>query len=152
MLFHTLAAPWGCTLGLNQIELDDRIARGKGFGMTCILVVEDESEIRDMLVEVLRDEGFQIVEAASADAAVELLDLASLGLVVTDINLPGRRDGIDLALAARRAHPGIPVVFMSGRPTKLAQAHTLSDPAAFLQKPFSFSTLVCAVERLSDVA
>jgi DNA-binding response OmpR family regulator len=119
--------------------------------MTCILVVEDESDIREMLVEVLRDEGFQIIEAATADAAVELLNLAGLGLVVTDINLPGRRDGIDLALAARRVHPGIPVVFMSGKPTKLAQAHTLSDPAAFLQKPFSFRTLVGAVERLSDV-
>ena len=119
--------------------------------MTCILVVEDESEIREMLVEVLRDEGFQIVEAASADAAVELLDLASLRLVVTDINLPGRRDGIDLALAARRAHPGIPVVFMSGKPTKLAQAQRFSDPAVFLQKPFSFSTLVGAVGRLSEV-
>ena len=63
--------------------------------MTCILVVEDETEIREMLVEVLRNEGFQIVEAATADAAIELLDIASLRLVVTDINLPGRRDGID---------------------------------------------------------
>jgi len=119
--------------------------------MTCILVVEDESDIREMLVEVLREEGFQIIEAATADAAVELLDLATLGLVVTDINLPGRRDGIDLALAARRAHPGIPVVFMSGKPMKLAQAQTLSNPAAFLQKPFSFRALVGAVERLSEI-
>jgi CheY-like chemotaxis protein len=117
--------------------------------MTAILVVEDEGDIREMLVEVLRDEGFQIVEAGSADAAMELLGLVSLRLIVTDINLPGQNDGIDLALAARRACPGIPVVFISGRPAKLAEAHTLSDPAAFLLKPFRFEALIGEVERLA---
>ena len=65
--------------------------------MTCIMVVEAESPIREMIVEVLYEEGFQIIEASSADVAVELLELSSLRLIVTDINLPGMRNGIDLA-------------------------------------------------------
>jgi DNA-binding response OmpR family regulator len=110
--------------------------------MTRNLVVEDEDDIREMIVEVIRDEGFEIVEAASADAAVGLLDLEGLGLVVTDINLPGRPDGIDLAFAARAAQPGIPVIFMSGRPGKLEEANRVTDPVGFLAKPFNFTRLV----------
>jgi DNA-binding response OmpR family regulator len=102
--------------------------------MTCILVVEDEGEVREMLVEFLRDEGFEIIEATTADAAV-----------------PGRLDGIKLACAARQAHPGIPVIFISGRPTMLEDAHALENPAAFLQKPFSFDTLLGNVRRLAGV-
>ncbi|MEA2743299.1 MAG: hypothetical protein QOF90_1197 [Acetobacteraceae bacterium] len=119
--------------------------------MTCILVVEDEGEVREMLVEFLRDEGFEIIEATTADAAVPLLDSENLQLIVTDINLPGRLDGIKLACAARQAHPGIPVIFISGRPTMLEDAHALENPAAFLQKPFSFDTLLGNVRRLAGV-
>jgi DNA-binding response OmpR family regulator len=120
--------------------------------MTCILVVEDEGDIREMLVEVIRDAGFEIVEAATADAAVRLLEFHGLQLIVTDINLPGRLDGIDLAVAARQVHPGIPVIFISGRPAKLEDAHVLSTPTAFLQKPFSFTTLVGNIHRLAGIA
>jgi DNA-binding response OmpR family regulator len=117
--------------------------------MTCILVVEDEDNIREMIVEVIRDEGFEIIEATSADAAIGLLDLAGLGLVVTDINLPGRLDGIDLAFAARQAHPGIPVIFMSGRPAKLEEANRVANPVGFLAKPFRFTRLVENIQRLA---
>lgn len=118
--------------------------------MTCILVVEDESDIREALVEVLQDAGFQIVEAATADAATAWLNLKGLSLIVTDINLPGQLNGIDLAVAARHARPGIPVIFISGRPTNLEEAHTLGGPAAFLLKPFSFRTLVGDVRRMAQ--
>jgi len=117
--------------------------------MTRILVVEDEDCLREMIVEVIRAEGFEIVEASSADAAIGLLDLEGLGLVVTDINMPGRLDGIDLAFAARAAHPGIPVIFMSGRAAKLEEAGSVTHPVGFLAKPFSFSRLVENIQRLA---
>ena len=114
------------------------------------MVVEDEDPIREMIVEVLCEEGFQIIEAPSADAAVELLEVSSLRLIVTDINLPGVRDGIDLALAAREVSPGIPVVFISGRPMNLTDAsQTLTDPASFLLKPFTFQALIKDIKRLA---
>jgi DNA-binding response OmpR family regulator len=120
--------------------------------MACILVVEDEGEIREMIAEFLRDEGFDIVEAITADAAVALLELDDLRLIVTDINLPGRLDGINLACAARRRYPSIPVVFISGRSATLEDAHVLGNPAAFLQKPFSFQTLLGNIQRLAVTA
>jgi DNA-binding response OmpR family regulator len=120
--------------------------------MTCILVVEDESGVRELLVEVLREAGFQIVEAATADAAIRLLDLKGLSLIVTDVNLPGQLNGIDLAFAARHERPGIPVIFISGKPSNLEEAHTLGDPAAFLLKPFSFKTLVQDIQRMAGAA
>ena len=116
--------------------------------MVCILLVEDESEIRDMLVEVLHDAGFQTVEATTGDAAAELLALDTPSLIVTDINLPGQLDGFDLAVSARKAHPSIPIIFISGWPAKLEQARALGHPAAFLQKPFTFNSLVSAIAEL----
>jgi DNA-binding response OmpR family regulator len=120
--------------------------------MTCILLVEDEFPIREILVEVIGDAGFQIVEAASADIAVKLLKLEGLGLIVTDINLPGRLSGIDLALLARASHPDIPIIFISGRPVMLEQARAVCTPAVYLQKPFSLTTLVGDIQRLASPA
>lgn len=117
--------------------------------MVCVLVVEDENSIREVLVEFISDAGYQILEAPSADIALGLVIDPAVRLLITDINLPGRNDGIDLARAARSAHPGIPVVFISGRASKLAEAGALADPVAFLQKPFSVAELVRTVDRMA---
>ena len=73
--------------------------------MTCVLVVEDEDDIRCLLVEVLTEAGYNVVEAETADAAVPLLRMEGVRLVVTDIDMPGRLDGVDLALRARAIRP-----------------------------------------------
>jgi CheY-like chemotaxis protein len=117
--------------------------------MADIMVVEDERDIREMLGEALRDAGYEVVEAATAEAAVQMLGSENLRLIVTDINLPGRLNGIDLAVAARQFHPDIPVIFVSGRPANLLAAHVVGNPVAFLQKPFSFPTLIEHVRRLA---
>lgn len=113
--------------------------------MSCIMVVEDEVEIRNFLIEVLTNAGFDIINAETGDAAAQLLQNEDVRLVVTDINLPGDLDGIALATVARQRYPGIPVIFISGRPAKLRDAWALEDPAAFLQKPFNFKMLVTVV-------
>src|SRR5579859_7458646 len=94
------------------------------------------------------DAGFEIVEAATADEAVVLLRDERVGLIVTDINLPGATDGIALAQAARMQSPNIPVVFISGRPDKLMEARVIGYPSVFLQKPFSFEKLVVTLDHL----
>ncbi len=115
-----------------------------------IIVVEDEFLIRTLLVEALSEEGFKTFEAASGDAAVPLLMNEDVQLIVTDINLPGSLDGIGVAQAARDHKPGIPVVFISGRPENLADARVLDHPAVFLQKPFALARLLNDVRRLVD--
>jgi DNA-binding response OmpR family regulator len=118
--------------------------------MTCILLVEDENDIREMLAEFLQDEGHDIIEATTGDAALALLHVKDLRLVVTDINLPGEHDGISLVQIARKTHPGIPVIFISGRPATLLKAQVLGNPAAFLQKPFTLKALLGDIRRLAD--
>jgi DNA-binding response OmpR family regulator len=114
--------------------------------VSCVIVVEDEEEIRNFLVEVLNDAGFDTVDAETGDAAAQLLGQEDVRLVVTDIDLPGGLDGIALAAVARQRYPGIPVIFISGQPAKLLDAWALEDPAAFLPKPFSYRMLVTAVQ------
>ena len=97
--------------------------------MVRVMVVEDEPGIREFLAEVLADEGFETVEAATADDAVPLLEDDRVRVLLTDINLPGNLDGIGLARVARNRSPRIPVVF--------------------IQKPFSVAGLVANVQRLA---
>jgi DNA-binding response OmpR family regulator len=79
-----------------------------------------------------------------------LLDDPRVRLLVTDINLPGRLDGIALATVARERRPRLPILFVSGRPNKLEDARVMGNPVVFLQKPFSLKTLVADVQRLVD--
>ncbi|MBS0644039.1 MAG: response regulator [Acetobacteraceae bacterium] len=113
------------------------------------MIVEDETELREVLTEAINDEGYATLGAALGDEAVALLTIPNLKLVITDINLPGAHDGIDVAIAARAAHPGIPLMFISGQHWQLDDAKKkLAGPAAFLPKPFSLSTLIEDVQRL----
>jgi DNA-binding NtrC family response regulator len=138
------------TFNLFGSSYGDELGKGR-WGM-CILIVEDEADLREMLVVFLGDAGFRISEASTADAAIPLLDLEDLRLVITEIELPGRFDGLYLAFSARRIRPGIPVIFISGRPANLEEGRGFDGPAAFVQKPFRFKTLVEEVLRLADVA
>jgi CheY-like chemotaxis protein len=85
------------------------------------------------------------------DAAILLLPMEDVRLLVTDIDLPGTLDGIALARAIRERAPSIPVVFISGRPSKLQDARTVGDPSAFLQQPFSLIRLLADVQRLAAI-
>src|ERR1051326_1080376 len=82
-----------------------------------ILIVEDDPEVREIAVTVLEGAGYRVHEAASGDEAHRLLpthpDLR-VDVLFTDIVMPGRLDGIDLADAARQLRPGLQVLFSTG--------------------------------------
>jgi DNA-binding response OmpR family regulator len=118
--------------------------------MTCVLVVEGVGEIREILVEAIQDAGFRSVDAATAEAGVQLLNQEAPQLIVTPINLPGPLDGIGLARVARESHPAMPVIFISCTPAMLDRARSFGSPAAFLQKPFSLKTLVGDINRMAS--
>jgi CheY-like chemotaxis protein len=120
--------------------------------MVCILVVEDENDIRTVIAEVLDEAGFTVLEARSADAAVPLLDREGVQLIITDIDMPGRLDGVELAIEARRAHPEIPVLFITGKPRLLPDTDALADPVLCLLKPFTLSALLSNINRLKVTA
>ena len=80
------------------------------------LVVDDEPAIRAYVKGILQTETFHGLEAESAPAAFRLIQKLNgrVDLVVTDVNMPGDMDGLDLAYAIRDAFPFVPVILISG--------------------------------------
>lgn len=120
----------------------------------CILLVEDEPLIRLMLAEELDQEGFELQEAADGDVAIGMIDKAERDytLLLTDIHLPGRHDGLAVARHFRRHHPAVPVVYMSGRPDVLESIADKGPQDRLLTKPFRPSQLVRLVRELAAAA
>lgn len=110
-----------------------------------ILIVDDEEIIRGLLCEVLEAEGFVTHALENADQALDFLKRESLvvGLLLTDINMPGSIDGADLVNISTRVWPLIPVVVMSGVET--LRSAGIAHAAWFLRKPFDIEILVTCV-------
>ena len=112
-----------------------------------LLVVEDDFLIRMMLSEVLADEGFEIVEAETGDAALALLD-TGIALLITDVQLPGSLDGQALVAAARLQRPELPVIYTSGR---LVGTSAQDTRMMAVSKPYQSSEICAAVRRMLAV-
>lgn len=112
---------------------------------TRILLVEDEPLIREVMAEMLEDEGYLVTATCTGDEAAILLAEDQFALLLTDVTMPGSIDGIGLAEHAREVHPGMPVVFVSGRPDSELRARHLSSPVAFFAKPYDITSLLRAV-------
>ena len=112
-----------------------------------IMIVEDEFLIRATLVEVLEDEGYEVIAAESGEEALALLRSdGGIALMMTDMQLGGDMDGLTLASAARGVRGGIPVIFMTGRPDRVPSL----DPSieAMVSKPYTSSEVTAAITRL----
>lgn len=102
-----------------------------------VLVVEDEPTIRFLVSEALQESGYEVIEAVSGDdAVVQLARPESVQLLLADLNLGSPTDGVDVALTARRRHPDLPVLFMSGRPDLVQSSARTPMPYGLLSKPF----------------
>ncbi|XIA63197.1 response regulator [Bradyrhizobium sp. TZ2] len=106
------------------------------------LLVEDDPFQRETFADLLKDEGFEVIECTTAEAA-ELI-VASTGpelqALITDHNLAGAMSGAELAQYARRRLPHLNIVIMSGKTVKPIPVNT-----TFLQKPFTAAQLLEAV-------
>jgi two-component system, response regulator PdtaR len=115
-------------------------------GRPFILVVEDEVLIRMMLADELRGRGFDVVEAQNADEALTLLQSpVPVGLVLTDVQLPGAMDGIGLARLLRATRPELKVVIASGN---IPWAPGGDIAHAFFRKPYAPDRIVKCIETL----
>src|SRR4051812_49232020 len=87
------------------------LGRSKGI----VLVVEDEPLVRMFAVDFVQDAGFEVVEAADANQAVAILEARTdVGIVFTDVDMPGSMDGMKLARAVRDRWPPIEIIIVSG--------------------------------------
>ena len=114
-----------------------------------VLLVEDETLVRELVAEVLSDAGYQVAEAGTGDEAAALIEApGGFDLVLTGIEMPGRLDGVAVARRARVMRPDVPVVFVSGRAEGRARTRRLGQPCLFIPKPFRLSWVLAAVRRL----
>ena len=115
----------------------------------CVLLVEDEGLIRSTLAETLEDAGYTVVAAENGDAACDLLKgRGGFDVLLTDIQMPGSADGIEVARDFHERHPDRPVVFMTGRPDMLSRMGRLSRCERLLRKPFGTAQMLNAIQGL----
>lgn len=114
--------------------------------MRTVLVVEDEPLIRLTLIDALEDAGFMVLEAGTADEALDIINDKTINLLFTDIQMPGENSGLDLAHAVADRFPEAGIVIASGRLTPADV--DLPASAEFFAKPYDLSAIV---DRLNSL-
>jgi CheY-like chemotaxis protein len=121
-------------------------------GRESILVVEDESAVRTLIGSLLRQQGYDVLEAPHGDEALRMLEHngASIHLLVTDLVMP-RLGGVDLARCVASRQPGVKVLFMSGySDDALIRREGVLAGTMFLRKPFTSEALCGKVREVLD--
>jgi CheY-like chemotaxis protein len=121
-------------------------------GTETILLVEDDGTVRLLASKLLASLGYTTLVASSGEEAVELAAHVAqpIDLVLTDMVMPGM-GGLQVAAALSEMLPAVPVIYMSGFSAELGMGQrTLAEGMAFLQKPFTISTLAHAVRQALD--
>jgi two-component system, response regulator PdtaR len=114
-----------------------------------ILIVEDEALSRVMSANVLEKAGFTVIEAANAEDALRLLETRyDVQILFTDIQMPGRFNGLALARAVHRRWPYIKLLITSGR--EKPRKEEIPDDSRFISKPFLPRELIGAINNLIE--
>jgi DNA-binding response OmpR family regulator len=117
-----------------------------------ILVVDDERIARRLLYRALTEEGYRVFEAASAEEAMGVLDMAHwyIHLIMLDVVMPAV-DGVQLGRRILERWPSLRLLYMSAHPAEVLVQHGLTDPQVhFLAKPFTHDELMGRVEVAID--
>lgn len=116
-----------------------------------ILVVEDDTLIRMLGVNILEEAGFEVLEAANADEGIAILsEHGHVRLLFSDIDMPGSMDGVELARLVHDRWPSIRLLLTSGH-HNLPEA-AIPDDGKFVRKPWSEEFLIGKIRAiLSDM-
>ncbi|MCF7701861.1 response regulator [Loktanella sp. M215] len=113
-----------------------------------VLVVEDEPLIRMEAVDMIEDAGFKVYDASNADAAIILMELHDdIGILFTDIDMPGSMDGMKLAAYVRDRWPPVAIIIASGK-VDLKDMH-VPEGSKFFPKPYPTEHIA---QILGDIA
>jgi CheY-like chemotaxis protein len=121
-------------------------------GSETILLVEDETVVRQLVAEILETNGYTVLQAADGPSALELLRRhpGQVELLLTDVVMPGM-SGPEVAQAVLAMRPGTQVLYTSGYTDSQIGHHGVLEPGiAFLQKPFSSDDLTRKVRAVLD--
>jgi CheY-like chemotaxis protein len=113
-----------------------------------ILIVEDEFLIRMTAADAIREAGYEVLEAADTDQAIEILESRQdIRVVFTDIHMPGSMDGVKLAHAIRHRWPPVRIIATSSR--QILRASDFPVGTVFLSKPYSPDDIVWKLDALT---
>ncbi len=131
--------------GARQARQAGESGRGDGGR---VLLVDDDPDVRAVAAAILAEAGYDVVEAGSGGAALDLLEDPELGveLMIADIVMPGM-NGVELAHAARRRRPEMPVLFVTGFGGAALPANR-PPPGELLRKPFRAADLTAKVAAI----
>lgn len=122
--------------------------------MSDILVVDDERDIRELISDILEDEGFSTRKAGNSDECMMALNEELPSLLILDIWLKdSQMDGIDILKAVKRDNPEIPVVIISGHGNvEIAVAAIKQGAYDFIEKPFNIDQLMVVIRRAMETS
>ena len=140
----------GAEMGVETIEGVAPIPQAEAG--VAVLLVEDEPAVRMVMADVLRDNGYTVMEANTGDHALrQIRSSARIGLLLSDVGLPGGMNGRQLADAAREHRPHLKVLFVTGYDEQAALGSGLmAQGMAILTKPFNISSFSAKVQGLMD--
>ena len=119
-----------------------------------ILIVDDEKDIRELIGDILKDEGYAIRLAGNSDDAMAEINADPPSLMILDIWLKdSRMDGIDILKTVKRDNPDVPVVIISGHGNiEIAVAAIKQGAYDFIEKPFNIDQLMVVVSRAMETS
>jgi CheY-like chemotaxis protein len=114
-----------------------------------VLVVEDDFLLRMDAVDIVRNAGFEAIEAANADQAIAIIEAdPDIHIVFTDVQMPGTMDGLRLARFIRDRWPPIKIVATSGR-LRVAE-EDLPKGSIFVPKPYTPEQIIRTFRQLTE--
>ena len=122
--------------------------------MTGILIVDDERDIRELIGDILKDEGYPVRLAGNSDECMAEINAEPPALMILDIWLKdSRMDGIDILKVVKRDNPDVPVVIISGHGNiEIAVAAIRQGAYDFIEKPFNIDQLMVVVSRAMETS
>jgi PAS domain S-box-containing protein len=114
----------------------------------CVLIVDDNPDVREMSAAYLASLGYRTIEADSGEAALDLLKDAPVDLVFSDVIMPGGMNGLQLLDEVRRNYPGVATLAATGYSENLLEKPASAQDLKILPKPFKLNDLAEAVARL----
>jgi len=117
-----------------------------------VLIIDDESDVRDVLKFHLSDSNYQVIEAENGQEGIELLksgdNLTNVGVIICDIRMP-KVNGIECIQYIRQEAPGIPIVVVTGFPDTQMAVNLMNEGVKeYLVKPVEKEKLVATVDKL----
>lgn len=111
-----------------------------------VLFVEDEELIRRIIAETLIEAGLRLTEACNGENALNFLrEKRGFHLLLTDVHMPGRFSGVEVATHMRSLWPEAPVVFVTGRPGALRAFGPLGPRGRCIIKPYKPTDVLAAI-------